>query len=188
MTAQTTGKFNSAHLRHGRKRSAPVSVARAEWEDAAPTKERQAKGMRASGKTAEGGVIWRDDTCTPLHRALKARAILPGHFDAGERWLKHRRACLRLRASGGAIRDSLDMTPRGSGESAGEWATRVKEEDKAARKAIPMDLLGAVEAFVVWEERVTDRFDLREMWWRDVRNGLDQLAMFFGIDVSEEAR
>lgn len=188
MTAHQPRPWKPAPRKGGRPRAAAQAVTLAAAPDLAPTPERQQKGMTMIGKSLDGSPIWRDDSCTPLHQALKAGAILQGHFDAGERWLLNRRAVIALNGSGGAPRDSLDMTPRGAGETRVEWALRVSQDDRAARARIPADLLGAVEAFVVREERVTRRFDMRERWWRDVFSGLGMLAMFYGIEVRDPVR
>ena len=70
-----------------RKAAAVENVTLAQPE-AAPTPERQARGMRP------GPTVWRDDCQTPLHRALRYWHITERMFQSGEEYIALRRAAM----------------------------------------------------------------------------------------------
>jgi hypothetical protein len=144
-------------------------------QDNGPTPERQAKGVWTVGTSTR---VMRDVTATPLHRALHRGAITQQLFAAGEAFLTLRTAAIKIRCGAGQ-RDSLDLMPRGGGESSPEYEARILAKDAACARWLG-SLAGAVESFVVHDQGA-DRFDLRYVWWQDTHAALDMLALFFGI-------
>jgi hypothetical protein len=166
-----------------RKRPRGVTLHRATWDaphevaqDNAPTPERQAKG---SWTVATGTRAWREETATHLWRAHREGAISLAQREAGDAFYALRYAAIPLRVPGSIQRDSLDILPRGGGETSPEYAARILARDSECAAALGPDLYGAANVFIV-DGQSLGRFDPRYIWWRDVVNALTMLEIFFG--------
>jgi len=153
---------------------------RAEAQDNRPTPERMAKGEWVVGSATR---VQRDVASTPLHRAHVLGAISTAMRDAGDAYLALRTAAIRIRCGAGQ-RDSLDLMPRGGGETSPEYEARVLIKDAQCSRALGYELRGAAEAFVV-DGLSLGRFDMRRTWWRDTHAALVHLVLFFGIPEGE---
>ena len=179
-----------AHRKRARQGPGAVTLAETPWtpppappQDNTPTPERMAKGDWTIGK-ATGA-----HRCTRSIRLYNAHAnghITGGMKAAGDAYLALRMAAVKIH--GGSLqRDSLDLMPRGGGETSPEYSARIKERDRECTKALTVidkgrvsSLQGWVEAFVV-QNTALGKYDMRYRWWQGTTAGLRALVVFFGL-------